>query len=254
MDFYLGTHMSNWLWEHGEHKFFVSHKTLRERKTLKRAKNRWALDSGAFSELSTFGMWTFGPKVYVDSVRRYRDEIGNLDWAAIQDWMCEPFILQLTGRTVDYHQKKTVESCLELRQLAPDINFIPVLQGFTMAEYFRHVEMYAEAGVNLGSEERVGLGSICRRQSTFEIAAIVQELKFSSLRLHAFGVKIGGLSLYGGNLSSADSMAWSFDARRKDALDECAHTNCANCFNYASRWYTKKIVPLLEDRCHLISV
>lgn len=241
--------MSNWLWKYEQYRFFVSHKTLRERKTLKRANNRWALDSGAFSELSTFGIWTFGPREYVASVRRYAEEIGNLDWAAIQDWMCEPFILNLTGRTVEYHQQKTIESLLELRALAPELKFVPVLQGFTMAEYVRHLEMYASSGVDLTLEERVGLGSICRRQATMEIAEIVQELKFSNLRLHAFGVKIQGLSLYGGNLASADSMAWSFDARRKDPLDECSHANCANCFSYADRWYRKKIHPLLEDRC-----
>jgi len=27
------------------------------------------------------------PEQYVAAVRRYRDEIGNLDWAAPQDWM-----------------------------------------------------------------------------------------------------------------------------------------------------------------------
>lgn len=241
--------MANWLWEYDKHRFFVSHKTLRDRKSFKRAKNRWALDSGAFSELSAYGNWTFGARVYVDSVRRYVDEIGGLDWAAIQDWMCEPFILGITGRTVDYHQKKTVESLLELRSLAPEIKFIPVLQGFKMSEYFRHIEMYLEAGVDLTVEERVGLGSICRRQATMEIAEIVQEVRFFGISLHAFGVKIQGLCLYGGNLCSADSMAWSFDARRRDPLGECSHNNCANCYRYADKWYRKKIEPLLQDRC-----
>ncbi len=37
-------------------------------------------------------------------------------------------------------------------------------------------------------------------------------------------------------LESADSMAWSYDARRAPALAGCTHRNCANCLEYALRW------------------
>ncbi len=38
-------------------------------------------------------------------------------------------------------------------------------------------------------------------------------------------------------LTSADSMAWSVDARRKPPLPGCTrHKNCANCPRYALRW------------------
>ena len=51
------------------------------------ARGRWALDSGAFSELSAYGRWTLTLEQYVAAVRRYRDEVGQLDWAAPQDRM-----------------------------------------------------------------------------------------------------------------------------------------------------------------------
>jgi hypothetical protein len=83
----------------------------------------------------------------------------------------------------------------------------------------------------------VGLGSVCRRQSTTEIAVIVTELARCGLRLHGFGVKTGGLHLYGHLLASADSMAWSYAARRQPALPGCtSHKNCANCLTYATQW------------------
>jgi hypothetical protein len=53
-------------------------------------------------------------------VRRYRDEIGCLDWAAPQDWMCEPFILAKTGLSVREY-RRTVASYLRLTELAPDL-------------------------------------------------------------------------------------------------------------------------------------
>jgi hypothetical protein len=56
-----------------------------------------ALDSGGFTELRLHGGWRTTAAEYVTVVRRYRDQIGCLEWAAPQDWMCEPFMLAKTG-------------------------------------------------------------------------------------------------------------------------------------------------------------
>ena len=112
-----------------------------------------------------------------------------------------------------------------------------MVQGWRLADYLACLELYASAGVDLAALPRVGLGSVCRRQSTAEIAVIVTELARRGLRLHGFGVKTGGLHLYGHLLASADSMAWSYAARRAPALPGCTgHKNCANCLTYATRW------------------
>lgn len=52
----------------------------------------------------------------------------------------------------------------------------------------------------------VGLGSVCRRQSTAEIGIIAGTLHAMGLKLHGFGVKREGLARYGHCLSSSDSM------------------------------------------------
>ncbi|MEQ4723146.1 hypothetical protein [Nonomuraea sp. B19D2] len=84
-----------------------------------------------------------------------------------------------------------------------------------------------------------------RRQSTGEITAIVTALASAGLRLHGFGVKTGGLDRYGYRLSSADSMAWSYAARREPPLPGCAsHKNCANCLIYARRWRSRLLSGL----------
>ena len=59
---------------------------------MPKARATWALDSGGFTELSKHGRWTVSAEKYVDEIRRFQ-ACGNLKWAAIQDWMCEPAII-----------------------------------------------------------------------------------------------------------------------------------------------------------------
>ncbi|HEY3957968.1 MAG TPA: hypothetical protein VGM53_31780 [Streptosporangiaceae bacterium] len=235
--FYLGAHQPHWLWRAG-FPLFVSHRQLARRpRRLRPATCRWALDSGGFTELSLHGRWVTPPADYAAAVTRYASQIGGLDFAAPQDWMCEPFMLDRTGLSVGEHVHRTVANYLALRQLAPALPIIPVVQGWRLGDYLACVELYATAGVDLAALPRVGLGSVCRRQSTTEIALIVTELARAGLRLHGFGVKTEGLRLYGHLLASADSMAWSYAARRRPALPGCTgHKNCANCLVYATRW------------------
>lgn len=244
MLFFLGTHKTGWL-DHAPFPLFVSHRQLRQRKRLPVAACDWALDSGGFTALSTHGRWDEGPVRYADSVRRYQDEIGRLQWAAPQDWMCEPAVRELTGMSVEEHQQRTVENVLRLRQVASDIPFVPVLQGWDLADYPRHVEMYDRAGLDLTTEPVVGVGSVCRRQATSEIAALTADLAGHGIRLHGFGVKTSGLSLYGEHLTSADSMAWSFAARYEPRAPGCiSHRACNNCIRFATRWREKVLARL----------
>ena len=94
------------------------------------------------------------------------------------------------------------------------------------------------------------VGSICRRQGTWEAGLILQALHESGLtRLHGFGFKLQGLIEHGYLLTSADSMAWSMDARRKPPLPGCIrHRNCANCLRFALAWRTK--VAAVDRGCH----
>ncbi|MFI5891969.1 hypothetical protein ACIA5D_17850 [Actinoplanes sp. NPDC051513] len=259
--FYLGTHQPHWLESPAlprDVHLFVSHRRLAGRTRLPRARVSWALDSGGFSELALYGGWRTGPGEYVAAVHRYDKQIGSLGWAAPQDWMCEPFMLAKTGLTVEEHQRRTVANFLELRdrwqRLDPSCElrampehcvFMPVLQGWTLLDYLRCARMYAEAGINLSRYPLVGVGSVCRRQATGEIGEIFEALSSRGIAMHGFGVKKHGLRLYGHLLSSADSMAWSFEARRAARLDDCSgHRNCANCLRYALRWREETLASL----------
>lgn len=347
MQFYLGTHMPGWL---GDERFaevplFVSHRALKGRKTLPRALGSWALDGSGFSTVQIHGRWTFAAKEYAASVRRYRDEIGRLDWAAPMDWMCEPqvreglvkrrkpplcdacksagrtvlaspvrmrttavdgderptfrcevcnatvagkppqihvgrwrawaerqgnllraaiaeadrlkidavVVFHGTGLSVDEHQERTVENFLELRRDAPDLRITPVLQGWTPWDYLRCLALYEKRGVNLRAEPLVGVGSVCRRQGTATGERIIRWLAEEGLRLHGFGFKIQGLQACHDALASADSMAWSFAARRDRPLPghdqpgpgrPKGHINCANCPTAALLWRDKLLASL----------
>lgn len=205
------------------------------------ARGPWALDSGGFTELAQFGGWRTTVNGYVEAVQRYRDEIGHLAWAAPMDWMCEPRMLASTGLTVAEHQCRTVANFLELRDRGP---FIPVLQGWTQADYHACVELYDDAGVDLRLLPLVGLGTVCRRHATAEAAQIIASLSDYGLALHGFGVKSSGVARCAHLLASADSMAWSTRGRmawQHEQRQMCGgigghHGSCANCSAWALRW------------------
>jgi hypothetical protein len=241
-EFYLGTHRPYWLRE-TDIPLCISYSTLAAYSptrtgNLPQARGRWILDSRGFSELTKYGEWTIGPDTYGQDVYRLIEGVGMPDFAAPQDWMCEPQILAKTGLDVAAHQRRTIENYLYLTSAYPDAPWIPVLQGWTLEDYHRCADLYAEAGVDLAAASTVGLGSVCRRQSTEEIGAIVSSLAGRGYRLHGFGVKTAGLERYGRYLHKADSMAWSTGARiRKIKLFGCEHRgNCANCLTYALAW------------------
>ena len=217
---------------------FLSRRRLAGRKTLPRARGPWALDSGGYTELSTFGRWTVTVDQYIREVREYVLQIGNMRFAVSMDWMCEPWIVAKTGLTVEEHQRRTTQNYQELLAKAPEVPWVPVLQGWSITDYWRHEEMYARAGVDLAALPVVGVGSVCRRQGSVGASVILGTLAASRLRLHAFGFKVAGLKLSAGAVVSADSLAWSFSARRRPALPECRseHKSCQNCLRYALQW------------------
>lgn len=254
MDFYVGADAS-WLGK-SQYPLMVSHGRLRTRKSYRRAVAPWVCDSRGFTELQQHGRWTITPAQYVESLRRYRDEIGLLRWASPQDWMCEPVVISGgtfggvtfagTGLSVLEHQRRTVANLLELRTLAPDLPIIPALQGWTLAEYLRCVEMYADARVDLRAEPVVGLGSTCRREGTSEVRELVETLAGMGIRLHGYGAKTSGLRQYGHLLASADSFSWSYGARKRGGL--CQHGRGikweTNCPDWAGAWRSNVLAGL----------
>jgi hypothetical protein len=256
--FFLGTDRYRWLWELTV-PLFVSRRSLSRTRTFRAATADWALDCGGFTELKDNGRWTVTARQYAQEVERWTETIGRLAWAPIQDWMCEPVVRQGgkagglrfagTGLSIREHQQRTLSSWFELNALAPHLPWIPVLQGFHYDDYLQHLEDYEAAGVSLRSLQLVGLGSVCRRQSTLLVEELIRALHARGLRLHAFGFKTSGLRRVHPYLASSDSQAWPLIAwRRKIRLVGCRHKNrwCCHCPRWALRWREQEVLPALE--------
>jgi hypothetical protein len=144
--------------------------------------------------------------------------------AVAQDYMCEPFMLAKTGLTVADHQRLTIERYDDLvaeldRLFGGKCPFpvMPVLQGYDPADYVRHIRAY---GDRLKPGMWVGVGSVCKRNGTPEkIVEVLEAIhaEFPGLKLHGFGVKQTSLLHPAVRflLDTADSMAWSFAARKQ---------------------------------------
>lgn len=258
---YLGAPEPAWIGRTND-PLFVSYGRLRRLKAklpVSPVRGGWALDSRGFVELRDHGGWTITPETYVADVLRYDQRIGNLQWAAIQDWMCEEQILAATGRTEDEHLRLTVANYLRCTELWEQYTanewrsnpFMPVLQGWAVAAYHRCWDYYEDAGVDVSNTEVVGVGSVCTRQDTAEIGDILASLQQRdpehALPIHAFGVKTEGLKLYAEHLGSSDSQAWSLRARKNNIkMVGCQerHQVCNYCLPYASAWRDRLLAGL----------
>src|SRR5260221_4630560 len=78
--------------------------------------------------------------------------------------MCEPFVLQKTGKTVEEHQDLTLKSSVAL---SPQTSayVMPVLQGFSPKQYASHVRQYGEL---LEFGQWVGVGSVCQLNCNYD--------------------------------------------------------------------------------------
>jgi hypothetical protein len=176
------------------------------------------VDSGAFMELARFGEYRCSPQQYAaDLMRLHNDGVVKIAAAVSQDYMCEPFMLAKTGLTVAEHQQMTIDRYDAIVACGLPFPVMPTLQGYEPQDYVRHIEAY---GARLGPGMWVGVGSVCKRngspEAVLRVLQVVHEAR-PDLRLHGFGVKATSL-LHGGVRSllySADSMAWSFAARRQ---------------------------------------
>jgi len=257
-EFLLGSHRPNWLYlstggrgrlsgrtARPAGPLFLSARQLRTGgggtrprvKPYPRADTPFCVDSGGFSELRAHGRWTVSPETYAADVRAWGEQTGTLRWAAIQDWMCEPSQLAKTGLSLASHQRRTIRSFETLRRIAPDVRWLPVLQGWTPDDYASHVRQYAARGHDLHAMELVGVGSVCRRNTSAEVAnvcAVVRRIASLGLtRLHGFGVSLGALPAVAGHLASSDSLAWSYGARRRAELGD------RNAIDTAERYRTR---------------
>ncbi|TPN90160.1 hypothetical protein [Mesorhizobium sp. B1-1-5] len=197
----------------------------RVRRRKKPVAGRVLVDSGAFTELNLYGGYRHGVEDYAAELfRLHTAGVVDIAAAVAQDYMCEPFMLAKTGLTILDHQRLTIERYdalnAELDRLFNGkcpFPVMPVLQGYAPTDYVRHVALY---GDRLTHGMWVGVGSVCKSngdpEAIVEVLSAIHRVR-SDLLLHGFGVKQTALMHPGVRelLATADSMAWSFAARKQ---------------------------------------
>lgn len=176
----------------------------------------WMLDCKGFRTIEEYGGYPRPVSEYAAQIKRLKSN-GNLLCAVSQDYMCEPKQLARTGLTVADHQRLTIERYDELLRCDTGVYIMPVLQGYTPDEYVGHIRQY---GMRLKRGMWVGVGSVCKRNGSpcliLDVLIAIKEVR-PDLRLHGFGVKTTALAhgTIRALLHTADSMAWSFAARKQ---------------------------------------
>jgi hypothetical protein len=257
MTFYLGAPEPNWI-AMTERPLCVSHTRLCRIRSgfsfpLSYPGGKWMVDSGAYELISRHGCHLDTPEQYVRAVRGYDVRIGNLQWAAPQDWPTEDAALARSRATVAEHIERSVQSYLDVtgwwQRLAPDrpCPFRPALQGRTVGDYLRCWDVFELRGVDLTHADLIAVGSICGRERSPEIADIVAALRERTTgRLHGFGVKAEAMRLF----DDVDSMAWGQTARRQRIKHpDCTafHPVCSSCFVYAASWHDRMAAAHLSN-------
>lgn len=267
MRLFLGTHRPTWLAQPGLPALMVSLNTMPKRAPW-RAVVPWFVDSAGFTELQQHGRWRTTAEQHVERCSAIVDTVGMVEHLSPQDWMCEPMVIDGgtvrvagrlqtfagTGLSIDEHQHRTVENFLELTELAPGLPWVPVLQGWEEDDYHRCADLYESAGVNLADARLVGVGSVCRREATPDAVRIIRSIATSGYRLHGFGFKQDGIGACWPWLASADSMAWSYNARNEAHKARargvprpggCTRdVSCANHQHYALDWYRRTVAQV----------
>lgn len=133
---------------------------------------------------------------------------------ALQDYPCEPDILEEYGRTVEDHIDRTVDRHIECLDHGGSGEPVPVLQGWELDDYMDCIDAFRDHG--LLPAGRVGIGSVCRRHAEMDIRDIIVAVSEEiDAGLHGFGVKTSVLNIPGvaSVLESADSLAYDMAAR-----------------------------------------
>lgn len=177
------------------------------------------VDSGGYSLMLDTGEHP-PPAEYIDQVV----EMGG-DRFALQDYPCEPDILDEYGRTVTEHQERTIERAAECLAVTQDRDIdatpVSVLQGWEVEDYVRHIDRQQEMGT---LTEDVAIGSVCRRGQLDEIREIITTVRDelpAKHTLHAFGVKYEALKYpdVRDAVDSVDTAAWFMFANQSGRLD-----------------------------------
>lgn len=211
----------------------------------------WALDSAGFTAMLRWKHQGKQPGmlgIYPWSLEDYLDLVIQMmpgAWYAQPDCCVEPELAPDHAAIEEriYNTAVLLAANLEAVRRYQEVGIhwlsppVPVLQGWTRADYLLSlnylIEAWSSYGTSFAAPVLVGMGSMCRRDpddSEFGILAILDAVLPRlprDMRLHLFGVKGNVMARLADipQIASFDSMAWDFGARRDAFRGGYSNTN-----------------------------
>ena len=208
-EFYYG---SSWRWPLPYiPRVMLSYNMLRSVKKTWEINIPFMMDSGAFAVIRRYKDYPYSCEEYAEGIKKWHPDIA---WT--MDYPCEPELRKIGKYTVREAQNKTINNSIRLLDLR--VNTQMVVQGWEINDYLENLDLIKERGL---LTSHLGIGSICRRGKTQEIARIIRTVRRNVpgwVRLHGFGIKTVILrdtdaKVY---LHSADSQSWDYESRYGD--------------------------------------
>ena len=173
----------------------------------------WMMDSGAFSVILKHGKYPYSPEEYASGIEKWKPDIA---WT--MDYPCEPTVREKGQYDPIIAQEMTINN--QIRLLDLNVNTQMVVQGWEISDYLENLDKIKEQGL---LTERLGIGSVCRRGQSGQIARIIRTVKQnvpSWVKLHGFGIKISVIKSTDAkfHLHSSDSLSWDYESRYGDWL------------------------------------
>lgn len=209
------------------------------RKKRKWIWDRWMLDSGGFMVAMKYGQYPWSPDDYLELVETMKPTL-----AVSMDYPCEaditPFLLMNTKARIEATAIYANYLCKKSDRI------FPVLQGQTIEEYEYSWKLTKSINPKI-----VGIGSICKRQSSHQINILCRDLFFLLPRhiwIHGFGVKIKALRYSWPRIlfNSIDTNAWEFHLRGRKRNKENRIKEPKAWMEYASKCDELKRLPEQE--------
>jgi hypothetical protein len=174
---------------------------------------RVAADSGGFVATFKWGDYRYTPEQYTAWLDTFRPQ-----WAATMDYCCEDEITSGNQGIVRERQQRTSEMAYHFWKDYRDVpwSWCVTVQGWHVEDYIWHARelkpLIQEMQAAGHSDFRVGIGTLCHRDSAKMVQQVVQAVaeQLPGVPLHLWGVKLLVLqSAYAlPGVLSVDSAAW----------------------------------------------
>lgn len=173
------------------------------------------VDSGGFTAARRWGKYPWSVAQYTDFIREVcRDT--PLDFCAIMDYACEPGVDRSILDTNLARIRATIANEIACRETAPELPWLPVLQGDSLEE--RTFDLSQRRAAGLLPTDYAGIGSVCGRG----VSGARRVVKFYAdrlpgVRFHGFGMHVQALDdpAVAAVMRSWDSYSWNWGKGRK---------------------------------------